>query len=106
MSSAKSTAYRVELTERALLDLEAIYSYIEAAESQSAYRWYDGLEETVFSLKKLPQRGIRTPEDAKLRQILYGNKPHFYRIIYSIDLAEKRVIIIHIRHGAQDAFKN
>ncbi|NYF80122.1 type II toxin-antitoxin system RelE/ParE family toxin [Granulicella arctica] len=105
MSSAKSIAYRVELAERAVLDLESIYFEIDAENSPSALRWYNGLEEIVFSLDRLPDRGARTEEDRRLRQLLYGNKPHIYRIIYSIGRTAKRVTVIHIRHGARDSFQ-
>ena len=104
MSSAKNIAYRVELTERAILDLEAIYTEIDAENSPTASNWYNGLEEIVLSLDHLPDRGVRIEEDRKLRQLLYGNKPHIYRIIYSIDRSARRVSIIHIRHGARDSF--
>jgi toxin ParE1/3/4 len=105
MSSAKSIAYRVELAERAILDLESIYSEIDAENSPPARRWYNGLEELVLSLDRLPDRGTRTEEDRKLRQLLYGNKPHIYRIIYSINRSAKQVTVIHIRHGARDSFQ-
>jgi toxin ParE1/3/4 len=105
MSSAKNTAFRVELTSNASLDLEAIYGSIDAENSSAAARWFNGLEEAVFSLDHLPDRGVRTPEDRKLRQRLYGNKPHIYRIIYSVNDAEMRVLVLHIRHGARRAFE-
>jgi toxin ParE1/3/4 len=81
--------------------MEAIYGYINAADSQSAYRWYSGLEEAVLSLAHLPHRGVRTHEDLNLRHLLYGNKPHIYRIIYSIDDQAQRVTVAQIRHGSR-----
>ncbi|MEO6802498.1 MAG: type II toxin-antitoxin system RelE/ParE family toxin [Granulicella sp.] len=105
MSSAKSTAYHVELAERAMLDLESIYAEIDAENSPAALRWYVGLEEIIFSLDQLPDRGTRTEEDRKLRQLLYGSKPHIYRIIYSINRPAKQVTVVHIRHGARNSFQ-
>lgn len=43
------------------------------------------------------------PEDASLRQLLYGRRPHVYRIIYDIDEGSGIVHVLHIRHGARDA---
>jgi mRNA-degrading endonuclease RelE of RelBE toxin-antitoxin system len=63
------------------------------------------LEETILSLDRLPDRGVRPPEDASLRQLLYGNKPHVYRILYKVDPADQRVLVLHIRHGARRAFE-
>jgi toxin ParE1/3/4 len=106
MSSGRNTAYHVELAVNAILDLESIYGSIDAENSSAAARWFNGLEEAVFSLDRLPDRGARTPENHDLRQLLYGNRPHLYRIIYSVNEAEKRVLIVHIRHGARSAFQS
>jgi len=106
MSSAPSTAYLVEITANAVADLESVYGSIDAENSQAATRWFNRLEEVIFSLDRLPSRGVRTPEDPNLRQLLYGNKPHVYRIIYEIDGAGHRVLILHIRHGARSAFQS
>jgi mRNA-degrading endonuclease RelE of RelBE toxin-antitoxin system len=35
----------------------------------------------------------------------YGNKPHVYRVIYRVLEREKRVNVLHIRHGARRDFK-
>ena len=97
--------FKVEMTPRATRNVRAIYSRINAAKSLPAKAWYRGLRDIIFSLDQTPERGVRTPETPALRQLLYGNKPHIYRIIYSIEYASNRVLILHIRHGAQDAFQ-
>jgi mRNA-degrading endonuclease RelE of RelBE toxin-antitoxin system len=33
--------------------------------------------------------------------LLYGHKPHIYRIIYRVVERHKRVDVVHIRHGAR-----
>jgi toxin ParE1/3/4 len=45
--------------------------------------------------------GAVTHEDSLRRQIIYGNKPHFYRIIYKVDDGQHLVTVIQIRHGKQ-----
>ena len=104
MHSARSAEYRVELTARASSDLESIYDRINAESSAAAARWFNGLKEAAFSLERSPERGPRTQENRKLRQILYGHKPDVYRIIYAVDRSARRVVVIHIRHGARRAF--
>ena len=99
-------AYRVDITERAERDLEHIYLTIEADSSEQARIWFNGLERTVLSLDEHPVRGAPIPEGGALRHLLYGRKGHRYRVIYAIDDASNAVTVLHIRHGARDAFRN
>ncbi len=39
-----------------------------------------------------------------VRHLLYGTKPHVYRILYEVDQADKAVRVLTIRHGAMDEF--
>jgi len=97
-------AYHVELASRADRDLRDIYWHIHADDSPRAFAWFNGLEAMVYSLRKHPQRSAGTPESKRLRHLLYGAKPHVYRIIYAIDERNPKVSVLHIRHGARDAF--
>lgn len=94
--------YRVEITARAERDLAGIYTHIDAERSDSALRWYRGLKEAVLSLETLPNRCAIAPERRSLRHLLYGAKPHVYRVIYRVFEKQKRVEVLHIRHGARD----
>lgn len=104
MQSAGIMAYRVDLTERAVRDLQRIYLTIDAKNAAQARAWFNGLEKAVLSLDEHPARGPLIPEDASLRHLLYGRKRQRYRIIYAIDERNGVVTVLHIRHGAQDAF--
>ena len=97
-------AYRVELTGRAGRDLRQIYRRIQAEDSVQSFAWFNGLEAMVYSLDEHPDRGAITPENKKLRHLLYGNKPYIYRIIYRLEARSKKVKVVHIRHGARDEF--
>src|SRR5881392_1090120 len=81
-SSGASMAYVVELTVRALRDLDSIYDRIHAVESPSAAAWFDGLELAISGLQGFPHRCPPAPESLaakrKLRQLFYGKKPHVY----------------------------
>ncbi|MCC6719318.1 MAG: type II toxin-antitoxin system RelE/ParE family toxin [Acetobacteraceae bacterium] len=93
--------FRVELTERAVRDLSAIHAFILARHVGRAAAWFDGLERRIADLAALPERGTAVPEQPALRQVLYGRRPHVYRVIYRVDAAEQAVLVIHIRHGAR-----
>ena len=96
--------YRVKLMPRAERDLTGIFRTIGASSSGAARNWYLGLRETVRSLRDKPHRCPVTPEDERLRHLLYGNKPHIYRVIYRVVEKQREVEILHIRHGARDEF--
>ena len=98
-------AYRVELTVRAGRDLRHIYRRIHARDSKQAFAWFNGLATMIYSLSENPARGAVPPENEKLRQLFYGNKPHIYRIIYRVEERAKKVTVLHVRHGARDEFK-
>ena len=74
--------YRVELAYRAVRDLEILYLEKNAAESQAAARWYNGLEQALYTLATHPHRCPVAPEarksKRKLLHLLYGKKPHIY----------------------------
>jgi toxin ParE1/3/4 len=98
-------AYEVRLAKRAIDDLRHIYKTIEADTSHAADAWFQGLESAIFSLETHPARGAITPERPHLRHLLYGNKPHIYRILYSVSENPKVINVVQIRHGARDALK-
>ena len=77
-------AYAVDLTARAERDLLSIYDYIHASDSEAAARWYLGLRRAVLSLEQFPNRCAATPENKKLRHLLYGRKPGVYRVIFRV----------------------
>jgi toxin ParE1/3/4 len=98
-------AYEVRLATRAINDLRYIYRTIEAGTSQAAGLWFRGLESAIFSLETPPARGAVAPERPHLRHLLYGNKPHVYRILYTISQNPQVINIAQIRHGARQPLK-
>jgi toxin ParE1/3/4 len=92
-------AYLVNFSVRAERDLVSIYEEINAEHSDAALEWYRGLRKAILRLSEHPNRCPRTPEDARLRHLLYGNQPHIYRVIYRIHERQRRVDVLHIRHG-------
>jgi len=97
--------YLVEFAARAARDLEILYVEKNAAESHAAARWYNGLEQAVDALATYPNRCPVAREarraKRKLRNLLYGKKPHVYRVIYEVDEGRQAVWVLTIRHGAR-----
>jgi toxin ParE1/3/4 len=98
-------AYLVNITARAEREFASLYWEINAEESDAALKWYRGLKEAVLSPEELPNRCAVTPEKAQLRHLLYGNKPHVYRVIFRVVEKQKRVDVLHLRRGARDKLK-
>ena len=97
-------AYRVKMSARAERDFATIYKDVRAGQSDTAWEWYVEFKEAILSLGQLPYRCPVTPEKDDLRQLLYGNKPHVYRIIFRVIETKKAVEVLHIRHGARRKF--
>lgn len=102
MSSRGSMDFRVDLSEQAQRDIAAIYDWLHAEHAGDAgERWFVALGAAISSLAVLPSRCPLAPENqdspAELRQLLYGHRPHVYRILFTIEGAS--VQVLHIRHG-------
>ena len=94
-------AYVVRIARRAERDLVFLYGEINVAESSAARQWCAGLKRAILGLATRPNRCPVTPEDKRFRHLLYGRKPHVYRIVFRVDEQRKRVEVLHIRHGAR-----
>jgi toxin ParE1/3/4 len=82
--------------DRALSDLPYLYEWIGAESGEAAAQWYNGLEDAIYSLEEQPARCPRTPESDRYRHLLYGHKPHIYRVIYRVLEKQKQVDVLHI----------
>jgi toxin ParE1/3/4 len=95
----------VNITLRAERDIEHLYFEIDAEGSAAARKWYEGLKRQILTLEKLPNRCPVTPEKKTARHLLYGRKPHVYRVIFRVIESRKVVEVLHIRHGARNKFR-
>jgi toxin ParE1/3/4 len=98
-------AYADRIASRAERDLASLYGKINAPHSAAARQWYRRLKQAILSLAKTPNRCPVTPENKSLRHLLYGKKPHIYRVIYRVDSRRRQVDVLHIRHGARRKFR-
>jgi plasmid stabilization system protein ParE len=95
-------AFRVEITPQAEEDANAILGWLLSQHAgETGLRWFLRLEEAIASLADLPRRCELAPESTsvpfEIRQLLYGKKPHVYRILFTID--RDTVYVLRIRHG-------
>ncbi|HWO33253.1 MAG TPA: type II toxin-antitoxin system RelE/ParE family toxin [Candidatus Acidoferrum sp.] len=108
-TSVANMAYHIEFADRAARDLGALYVEKNAAESEAASRWYNGMEEAVYALATYPDRCPMAPEARKLRRelrhLLYGKKPHVYLVIYEVNERRQTVWVLTVRHGARRRLK-
>jgi plasmid stabilization system protein ParE len=94
--------FRVEVSAQAEADTSAILDWLlSQGAGETGIRWFLTLEEEIASLATFPERAPLAPESARfpfeVRQLLYGRKPHVYRILYSIE--GETVRVLHIRHA-------
>ena len=82
-------------------DLAQLYDDIDGEHSVAARRWYAGLKRALLSLEEHPHRCPRAPEGGSLRHLLYGRKPHVYRLIFRVTDSRQEVDVLHIRHGVR-----
>ena len=97
------TVYRVEPTDKALVDAGEAYFWINEESESAALRWYEGLMRAFRSLEKSPLRCPLAPESAffeeEIRQLSYGK----YRILFTV--AGETVFVLRVRHGAREYLK-
>ncbi|HWB97567.1 MAG TPA: type II toxin-antitoxin system RelE/ParE family toxin, partial [Bryobacteraceae bacterium] len=99
---ATNMAFRVDTTPEAERDILRILDWLIAEETgQAGMRWFRGLEKAIVSLSEMPERCPLAPENESLpfevRHLLYGRRPHRYRILFTVE--HEVVYILHIWHG-------
>ena len=98
-------AYPVVLADTAKADANRLYDWVVERAPLRGPEWFEELIDCLYSLNELPRRCplAREATEAKreIRCLLFGKRPHVYRILYEVDEARKTVSILHIRHGAR-----
>jgi plasmid stabilization system protein ParE len=101
-------SFRVEITTEAEGDLDSILAWLISEHAGgTGLRWFEALEDAIATLAEFPERCSVAPESRlfpfEVRQLLYGNKPHIYRVLFTIE--EKTVYVLHVRHGRRQPVK-
>jgi plasmid stabilization system protein ParE len=94
--------FRVETTPAAEGEAQAILEWLlDQQAGEAGLRWFLNLEQAIQSLTRFPERCSLAPENDRfpfeVRQLLYGRRPHVYRILFRIE--RDTVYVLHIRHG-------
>src|SRR5690242_19333886 len=96
-------AYSVQITARALREIDAALEWLSERSRAAAIRWHEQLMEAVRSLENNPQRCGLAPESewypGELRQLLHGKRRGVYRILFEV--RGDMVHILRVRHSAQ-----
>lgn len=98
--------FRVELSDRAQADIAEIYDWLRLRQAgEAGERWFVTLRAAIASLTTLPSRCPLAPENrdspVEVRQLLFGRRPHVYRIVFAID--RDVVQVLHIRQVANQS---
>ena len=86
--------------QRAIADLDGIYSYVAEYDLEAANRLITGILDHADILKSFPFIGPTYPRGAKgsLREIVYRS----YRLFYDVSEQLQSVEILHVWHGARE----
>ena len=95
-------AFRVEITQQAEHDASGILEWLISQHAgETGLRWFQGLEKAIASLAALPERCPLAPENSEFpfetRHLLYGRKPHVYRVVFTVQ--GETVYVLHVWHG-------
>ena len=99
---AKSMAFRVNISDEAQIDTLDILQWLTSEwAGKTGLRWFEELEEAIYSLAEMPSRCGFAPENEEagfeVRQLLYGRRRHSYRILFTI--SGETVTVLHVYHG-------
>lgn len=97
-------AFRVELSAEAVADAERLYEWVSTAAPYRGPLWFNRLMRAIKGLQTFPERCPHAPENRhfaiEIRQLLFGRKPHVYRVIFTIK--DDVVHVLRIRRPRQE----
>lgn len=97
--------FQVIITPSAKADIFEINTWFLENYPDLSESWLWGISQSVISLSKSPERCPISSEseafDVIVRQLIYGNKPHTYRILFSIQ--GEKVFILRVRSTKQQS---
>lgn len=90
--------YRVVLHRLANQDLEAAYRHAAQPAPHRAAAWLTRFQQSIASLRNFPTRCAFARENSKsdveLREYHFGARPNVYRVIYTIEQGQVRILRI------------
>jgi plasmid stabilization system protein ParE len=95
--------YQVIITPSAKADIFETNAWLLENHPDIAEKWLWETSQKITSLSKFPERCPVSPEneafDVTIRQLIYGKKPHTYRVLFSIQ--EEKVYVLRVRSTRQ-----
>jgi hypothetical protein len=95
--------FQVFITPSAKADIFETNTWFLENYPDLAEKWLWGISQAITSLSKLPERCPISSEseafDVIVRQLIYGKKPHIYRILFSVQ--DDKVYILRVRSTKQ-----
>ena len=95
--------YEVIVTPEAQEGIRASFQYIHERSPLNAARWLQGLYDRIDTLERSPARCGTARErkyfEEDLRQLLFKS----HRIIFRINVSQKAVYVLYVRHAKQQA---
>ena len=95
--------YQIIITPSAKADIFETNTWFLENYPNLAEKWLWGISQAVASLSKFPERCAVSLEseafDVVVRQLIYGKKPHTYRILFSIQ--DEKVYVLRVRSTKQ-----
>ena len=94
--------YRIEVSDTAVLEADAIYLWIGQGDPERADRWYRELQKVYEGLEIFPSRNIALSDQPHVHRTLHGQ----YRVVYLViepsdDESEGTVRILRVVHGSR-----
>ncbi len=90
---------RVRWSESALADIRNVFEYIHERNRSAAVAVVERIEAMVGLLETFPEAGHLTDEpDVRMFPVVR----YPYLVFYTIDQTAHEVVILHVRHGAQE----
>ncbi len=90
---------RVRWSQSSLTEIEDIFAYIHERNAAAASSVVARIERLTSMLTDFPLAGHVT-DDPEVRVLSVVRYP--FRIFYAVDMAADEVVILHVRHAAQD----
>jgi toxin ParE1/3/4 len=96
--------FRVQFERKAEFDLRRAEQFLVRLGPKSLSHWHTRLQRAIRGLREDPGRYPEADEagnlNVDLREMLFGRRPHIYRVLFSIKV--DTITIHRIRHAARD----
>jgi plasmid stabilization system protein ParE len=90
---------RVRWSESSLSDIDGIFSYIHEHNRTAAIAVVERIKAVAGLLQDFPEAGHLTDEPGVR---MFPTVRYPYLVFYTVNSADAEIVILHVRHGAQE----